>query len=342
MVAGFAPCVPVAGVILSRGVEFEYEGVVKPRLRRIREVLLTLPSYVLVTPARNEAQFIELTLKSVVAQTLRPLKWVIVSDGSTDDTDGIVNKYAARHDWIELLRQPERADRNFAGKAAAFRAGCSQLVGLNYQVIGNLDADISFDEDYFAFLMSKFAENPMLGVGGTPYAEEGKTDGRLLDLDHVSGACQMFRRGCFEAIGGYSSIKSGGIDLISVLSARSAGWQTRTYPEKICHHHRKMGSAQVTGLSERWHRGRMDYLLGSHPAWEAFRSLYQMRNKPFVIGGILILCGYLAQWLRGVERTMPVHLVTLRRQDQMQKLKNIFRRALPFVSRAGERAHPTN
>ncbi len=300
---------------------------------------MTLPVYVLITPARNEAQFIELTLKSVVAQTVRPLRWVIVSDGSTDGTDDIVNKYAAQHDWIQLLRQPERADRNFAGKAAAFNAGYSRLVDLDYQVIGNLDADISFDEDYFAFLMSRFAENPKLGVGGTPYEEEGRTRGRLIDLNHVSGACQMFRRECFETIGGYPSISSGGIDLVSVFSARAAGWQTRTYTEKVCQHHRKMGSAQHTGFSERWHRGRMDYLLGSHPAWEVFRSLYQMTNKPLVIGGILMLFGYLWQWIRGVKRTMPAQLIILRQRDQMQRLKSILQHVLPFVSRLGEREH---
>jgi glycosyltransferase involved in cell wall biosynthesis len=300
---------------------------------------VSLPVYVLITPARNEAQFIELTIQSVVAQTNRPLKWVIVSDGSTDGTDEIVLKYASANEWIELLRQPDRVDRNFAGKAAAFNAGCARLTGLDYQVIGNLDADITFEPDYFAFLMEKFAANPKLGVAGTPYEEDGKTRARL-DLEHVSGACQMFRRECFEGIGGYPSIKSGGIDLISVFSAREAGWQTRTFPEKICQHHRKMGSAQLTGLAERWHRGRMDYLLGSHPLWEVFRSLYQMRNKPVVLGGFLILFGYVWQWVRGVQRTMPANLIVIRQRDQMRRLKNTLRRAMPFVSRLDEHAHP--
>ena len=113
--------------------------------------MLTPPSYVLITPARNEAEFIELTIQSVIAQTLRPAKWVIVSDGSTDGTDEIVNKYAVEHAWIELLRQPERAERSFAGKAAAFHAGYARMKDVQFDVVGNLDADISFDEDYFAF-----------------------------------------------------------------------------------------------------------------------------------------------------------------------------------------------
>src|SRR5437867_10180487 len=133
--------------------------------------MLRLPKYVLVTPARNEAQFIEHTIQSVVAQTVLPVKWVIVSDGSTDGTDDIVRNYIARHEWIELVRMLDRPERSFAGKAAAFKAGYDRMLGLEYEVIGNLDADVSFEEDYLAFLMSKFAEYPRLGVAGTPYRE---------------------------------------------------------------------------------------------------------------------------------------------------------------------------
>src|SRR5271168_2747142 len=102
-------------------------------------------SYVLITPARNEADYIELTLKSVVTQTVRPAKWIIVSDGSTDGTDDIVRKYAADYPWIELLRMPERLERNFAGKVLAFQAGYTKVADLPYSVIANLDADVSFD-----------------------------------------------------------------------------------------------------------------------------------------------------------------------------------------------------
>ncbi len=301
--------------------------------------MLNLPSYVLITPARNEAQFIELTIRSVVAQTVRPLKWVIVSDGSTDGTDDIVTKYLGENPWIELVRMPARHERHFAGKAIAFNAGYTRMRDVRYDVIGNLDADISMDEDYFAFLMSKFADNPHLGVGGTPYREKNSNSGtQLLDLEHVSGACQMFRRECFEEIGGYPQVKSGGIDLIALFSARAKGWQTRRFTEKICWHHRKMGGAQHTGLRERVHRGRMDYLLGSHPLWEIFRSVYQMKNRPYFIGGLLILVGYIWTFLRRVERTMPVDLIKLRRSDQMKRLKNVFRRTLHLGARLVDEA----
>src|ERR1700690_2245715 len=112
-----------------------------------------LPQYVLITPARNEAKFIELTLQSVVAQTVRPMRWVVVSDGSTDGMDEIVKKYATENPWIELLRMPERRERSFAGKVQAFNAGYDRVREMPYQVIVSLDADISFEKDYFEFLL---------------------------------------------------------------------------------------------------------------------------------------------------------------------------------------------
>src|SRR4051794_14929008 len=127
--------------------------------------------YVLITPARNEAAFIELTLKSVIDQTVKPLRWVIVSDGSTDGTDELVKRYAVEHPWIELVRMPERRERHFAGKVRAFDAGRERVKHLDYEIIGNLDGDISFEPDFFSFLLSKFAENPRLGVGGTAFRE---------------------------------------------------------------------------------------------------------------------------------------------------------------------------
>ena len=293
-------------------------------------------TYVLITPARNEAAYIELTLKSVVAQTTPPLKWVIVSDGSTDGTDEIVKQYAAEHPWIELFRMPERQERHFAGKAFAVDAGRKRLADLQYDVIGNLDADVSFDEDYFSFLIGKFAENPKLGVGGTAFREGNLAyNYEFVGLEHVSGMCQMFRRGCFEEIGGYAAVRSGGIDLIAVLSARAKGWETRTFVEKSFVHHRTQGGALHTGLRERLHMGRKDYLLGNHPLWEILRGVYQMQNKPYIIGGVLVLGSYLWNSLRGVEKSIPPDLMAIRRRDQIQRLKSFvqrrFRPSTPLV-----------
>ena len=289
--------------------------------------MLTPPTYVLITPARNEADYIERTMKSVVGQTWPPLKWVIVSDGSTDGTDDIVRKYAADFPWIELEQMPERRERHFAGKALAVNAGYKRMGELQYDVIGNLDADVSFEPNYFAFLMERFAENAKLGVGGTAFREGNLSyNYEFVGIEHVSGMCQMFRRECFEAIGGYPAIRSGGIDLIAVLSARAKGWETRTFVERTFVHHRSQGGALHTGLRERLHMGRKDYLLGNHPMWEVFRSVYQMAQKPYFIGGFLVLASYFWNAIRGVERTIPEELMALRRSDQLKRLKLVMQR----------------
>ena len=286
-------------------------------------------NYALVTPARNEGQYIDLTLKSMISQSRPPLRWVIVSDGSTDNTDEIVQKYMSDHSWIKLLRMPERKERYFAGKVMAFRAGYEELAGLEFEVVGNLDADISFGPDHFEFLIERFTENPRLGCAGTAFSEKGLSyNYDFVGTEHVSGMCQMFRRECFEEFGGYQPIKSGGIDLVAVLSARAKGWETRTFPGMLFEHHRIQGGALHAGLRERVYTGRKDYLLGNHPLWEIFRSLYQMRRRPYLVGGMVVLGSYLWNAMRGVEKTIPKELMILRRNDQMKRLKGLLQRRI--------------
>jgi glycosyltransferase involved in cell wall biosynthesis len=107
--------------------------------------------YLLITPARNEEAFLELTIQSVVNQTVRPKRWLIVSDGSTDRTDEIVARFAQQHDWIELLRMPQRETRDFGGKAQCFNTGYARIQRLPHDAVASLDADITFDRDYFQF-----------------------------------------------------------------------------------------------------------------------------------------------------------------------------------------------
>lgn len=289
-----------------------------------------LPKYALITPARNEAQFIALTLESMTQQNAKPVLWVIVSDGSTDGTDKIVRDFAAVNPWIELLRMPERSERHFAGKVHAFNAGYKRLDGLDYEVIGSLDADISFDGDYFSFLLRKLSADPTLGVVGTPFVEASSRvyDYRFTNIEHVSGACQLFRRQCFEQIGGYMPIKGGCIDHVAVISARMKGWKTRTFPQRTCVHHRSMGTAEQSVLQAKFTNGRKDYSIGNHPLWEFFRSCYQMTHKPFVIGGLLIFVGYVWAALLRAERPVSHNLVAFVRQEQIGRLWKILRRKL--------------
>lgn len=286
-------------------------------------------NYVLITSARNEETYIEATIRSVVAQTIRPKRWIIVSDGSTDRTDQIVKQYARQQDWIELIRMPERRDRNFAAKAHCVNAAYERLRSSDFDVIGNLDADVSFDPDYFEFLLSKFSESPSLGVAGTPYSEE--TNGRtgqssaheFANLKHVSGQCQLFRRQCFEAVGGYVPIKGGAIDWVAVTTARMKGWETRTFVEKTFFHHRKMGSAGSGPLRSHFHYGRKAYYVGGHPLWELLRGVFQMKQAPFVLGGAFFIAGFSWAWATRMERPVSAELIRFHQAEQMARLRQI-------------------
>jgi glycosyltransferase involved in cell wall biosynthesis len=284
-----------------------------------------LPSYVLITPARDEADFIELVVQSVVAQTVKPLKWIVVSDGSTDGTDAIVGRYVTEHPWIELVQMPNRRDRHFAGKVGAFNAGYARLSGMQCEVIASLDGDISFGDDYFEYLLGKLAEDRSLGVVGSAFRAKNASnkayDYRFVGTDHVSGACQVFRRECFEEIGGYVPVKDGGIDSIAVLTARMKGWKTRTFTEKVCVHHRDIGTAQHGALAAKFRHGKKDYALGGHPLWELCRSAHQMTHEPVIIGGAAIALGYFWAMIRNSERPVSRELIAFRRREQMTRLK---------------------
>jgi glycosyltransferase involved in cell wall biosynthesis len=291
------------------------------------------PAYVLVTPSRNEEVFIERTIESVVHQTVPPLKWVIVNDGSTDSTGAIAERYAAQYDWIEVINRPVRKERNFAAKVQAFNAGLERLRDLKYEVIGNLDSDVLLDKDHFEFLLGKFQQNPRLGVAGTIFSEEG---GYSSDTDsfegqtYVSGQCQMFRRECFEQIGGYVANKGGGIDWIAVTTARMRGWKTRSFREKSFLHHRQLGTAERGVLAASYSYGQKDYFLGGHPLWELFRVSYRMTKRPYIVDGFALGLGYGLAALRRLNRPISSELIVFHRGEQMRKLRAVLTRLLTF------------
>jgi hypothetical protein len=291
--------------------------------------------YVLITPARNEAAFIERTIQSVLAQTVAPRRWVIVSDGSTDGTDAIVERYAGV-EWLKLVRLPPQGSRNFAAKVNAFDTGLSCLRDVNYDVIVNLDADVSFPPDYFAVLLQKFAADPYLGVAGTHYTEGGFHSFRdsFINPAHVNGQIQLFRRACFEEIGGYVPIVGGGIDWVAVTTARMKGWTTRSFDDRLFEHHRKMGTAGGGELHARYAYGRKDYLLGGHPVWQLLRGTFQMAKKPYLVGGVLLLSGYFRAWLARESRAVSSELMAFHRREQLTRLRDLVsRRSL------GQREH---
>ena len=284
-------------------------------------------SYVIITPARNEETFIAKTIESVIQQTVLPLKWVIVDDGSTDNTAQIVKRYLAQHSWMELVQMPQRRDRSFAAKVGAFNAGYEKVKELPWEIIGNLDGDLSFDSEYFEFLVGKFAGDFTLGAAGTVFREEGySTDKDSFEgRSHVAGGCQLFRRKCWEQIGGYVPHRAGGIDWTAVTTARMMGWKTESFREKWFFHHRRIGTAGRGVLSSLFAYGQKDYYLGGHPVWELFRVAYRMTKKPVVIGGLILGLGYCWGAIRRIPRPVSRELMAFHRKEQMIKLRTILK-----------------
>jgi glycosyltransferase involved in cell wall biosynthesis len=284
--------------------------------------------YVLITPARNEERFIAKTLDSMVAQTSLPERWVIVDDGSTDKTPEIVERYLSRFLWIDLVRRPQHVDRSFAGKVQAFNAGLKRAESIDYDVIGNLDADISFDSDYLEFLIGQFTDDPELGVAGTPFIENGYDSARdsFEGENHVAGGCQLFRKECFQDIGGYLANPAGGIDWIAVTTARMKGWRTRSFPERRFHHYRALGTAERSNWAASFSYGEKDYYLGGSPLWQLFRVAYRTTKKP--LDGMALLAGYSWAAARRIKRPVSRELMRFHRSEQMNKLRVIFQALL--------------
>ncbi|HNY26577.1 MAG TPA: glycosyltransferase family A protein [Candidatus Sumerlaeota bacterium] len=287
--------------------------------------------YVLITPARNEEQYIETTLKAVVQQEQQPEKWVIVSDGSTDRTDKIVQGYAEKYPFIHLLRREPDSSRDFGSKVFAIRAGVSLLADVEYDFIGNLDADISFQPDYFLRILERFDQIPQLGLAGGDICElnqgewearnQGKWDPRKIGYDwEVAGAVQLFRHEVFESIGGYLPLSYGGEDTIAGVMVRMKGWETRTFSDiRVCHH-RTMGTLEVHSQKADFRRGIMEYANGYHPLFQAARLISGMRFSPRA--HLSRTAGYLYAMLKRVERVVPPDVVKYMYQEHMQRLGN--------------------
>ena len=285
---------------------------------------------ILITPARNEEAFIEKTIQSVVNQTVLPIRWVIVNDGSTDGTAAIVAKYAALYEWIDMVTMPAHRDRSFAAKVHCFNAGYTTVKTVDHDIVGNLDADISFEKDYLEFLLGQFSDDPGLGVAGTIFEEAGYNTGTdsFEGQTHVAGGCQLFRRRCFEDVGGYVPNKAGGIDWIAVITARMRGWRTRSFRERSFFHHRPLGTADRGRLRSLFSYGAKDYYLGGHPLWELFRVAYRMSKRPYLLGGLALGLGYVWAGLRRIDRPVSDELIRFHRKEQMRKLRLILRSAL--------------
>jgi len=290
-------------------------------------------TYVLITPAHNEEANIARTIESVLAQTVLPRKWVIVSDASTDGTDDIVRRYAASHDFIQYLRRDRDGRRDFGAKVHAIEAALELLKDVPYEFVGNLDADISFEPHYFEELLARFRENSKLGIGGGVTFDfyDGAPHERHASLDRVGGAVQLFRRECFEEIGGYVPLRAGSEDALALHMARWKGWETRSFPDLPVMHYRKTGTAGTSIWRTRFNQGVTQALFGWSPGFVLVRALYRSIERPYVLGACVRTAGFCWASVTRRECSIPTELVRFIRREQRGKLRNIVRgRWLPW------------
>jgi len=286
---------------------------------------MSRPTYVLVTAANNEERFIGATIESVVAQTLPPREWVIVSDVSRDRTEAIVESCAAKYPYIRLLRITKDHPRNFEAQVNAINLGFAELDSTPYDFIGNLDADVTFAPDYFAGLLARFEGNPRLGLaGGTLREQDGRVHAALRGerLQSVPHAIQLFRRACHEALGQrYRALRYGGPDTYAEILARMKGWEVESFPELMVQHHRITASTGGV-LRGRFRQGQMDFSLGYDPAFQVFKCARRLGEPPALLGALLRLAGYFYSGLRGEEHLVPDDFIQFLRTEQRHRLRN--------------------
>jgi glycosyltransferase involved in cell wall biosynthesis len=293
-----------------------------------------LTSYVLVTPAKNEAATIPLTIKSVLAQTILPREWVIVSDGSTDDTNRIVKEASAEFPWIRLLELPQRPERNFGAVVKASEAGIAALQSTTFEYIGLLDSDVQFQPDYFQRVIETFERAPKLGLAGGVVIDVGLPKDQLpRNLLDVPGAVQFFRRECFQALGGLIAVPEGGWDGLTCAKARMQGFQTRLIPELIVDHLKPRNISEGGQIRRKWQMGVRDYAFGAHPIFELIKCIGRVFEPPILLGSAAWWVGYCSAMLQRRKRHVPSELVHFIRSEQKNRLLKIFRLHGIFSSR---------
>ncbi|HEX3987717.1 MAG TPA: glycosyltransferase family A protein [Acidobacteriaceae bacterium] len=278
--------------------------------------------FVLITAAHNEAAYIETTIRSIVEQTLRPLRWIIVSDASTDATDAIVRSWAEQHPFIELLRVDRAPEFSFAGKANAIALAWERLKGLDFGFIGILDADVAFDPDYYQRLLLEFQQDPALGLSGGFIHET--VDGVFVPRTgnrtwSVAGATQLFRRPCFEAIGGIQPMQFGGEDWRAEVSARMLGYTVRANPDLRAFHYRHTGNAR-NPYRYAFRQGRMDHAIGGYPPFVILKCVGRMRSPRTSLLALARIGGFLWSSTAGPARPVSPDFVRFLRREQRARL----------------------
>ena len=288
--------------------------------------------YVLVTAAKNESRYIESTIRSIIAQTHQPDRWVIVSDGSTDGTDDIVARYADENAFIQLLRLDTAAGRrDYGSKAFALNRAVSALGELPYEFLGCLDADIVLEPDYYEKILSFFAQDLLLGVAGGSILESNgvRYVERLGNKRRsIPGAIQVFRESCFRQLGVYLPLKYGGEDTVLEVRARMLGFHVRSFFCLKAYHLRRTGYSGRP-LQYSFRAGLQDYEIGYHPLYELLKCLSRVLVPPPVLSSISQLLGFLIASLVRKNRVVQSDQISFMRKEQCARMRELFFKLSP-------------
>jgi poly-beta-1,6-N-acetyl-D-glucosamine synthase len=277
--------------------------------------------YIVISPVRDEAKYIEKTIMSMASQTVQPVEWVIVNDGSMDNTAAIIGKYLPIYSWIKIINRENRGYRKAGGGVIdAFNEGYNSLEKISWDFLVKLDGDLSFDNDYFEKCFSHFQEDTTLGVGGGVIANliSGTfvKDEKNPDF-HVRGATKIYRRECWEDIGGL--LAAPGWDTLDEVKANMLGWKTRTFQELTLCHYRPTGAADGTWANA-VKNGKSDYICGYHPLFMMLKCAKRMFEKPYLIGGLGHLYGFFIAYLNKIPQVPDLDLIKYLRREQIKRL----------------------
>ena len=278
------------------------------------------PGYVIITPARNEEAHIEKTIRSILQQTIRPVEWIIVNDGSDDQTGAIIDRYAAEHDWIKAFHREDRGFRKSGGGVMdTFYDGYDRMETKDWDFIVKLDGDLSFDPDYFERVFEHFQKNPTLGIaGGVVYnLINGEPVLEVTPRFHVRGATKVYKRACWDAIGGL--IRYPGWDTLDEVKANMLNWETESLPDIKIIHHRFTGSADGT-WANRVKNGRGSYIIGYHPLFMLFKCLRATFYKPWLLGSMGLMYGFFSGYWKRIPQIEDKELIRYLRKQQIKRL----------------------
>jgi glycosyltransferase involved in cell wall biosynthesis len=278
------------------------------------------PIYVVITPARDEEARLRLTLDSMVAQTVRPAEWIIVDDGSSDSTAAVVQEYSRLHSWIRGFERADRGRRlSGAGVVEAFYEGYHSLQYKDWEFLVKLDADLSFNPDFFQLALAHFRIQPRLGIGGARLCllQNGSAQPEPGPRFHVRGATKIYRRQCWQAIGGL--IEASGWDVVDEIKASMLGWTTESFADVSALHHRPTGGSGP--FRDMLKRGRGCYVAGYHPLYLAARCLRHLGSKPYLLGALGMGAGFVSGYLGRIGLQRDPALVRFVHREQWRRLR---------------------